>query len=341
MKVLFIGGTGIISSACTRLAVQRGIEVTIFHRGERQAVLPNQVHVIRGDINEAADHALLRKQSFDVVVEWVAYLPKDIERDIQLFQGRTAQYIFISSASAYQKPPSNYVITEATPLENPFWQYSRDKIACEERLQQAFAKTGFPITIVRPSLTYGESQIALAVNSWERSYTIVDRMRRGKEVIVPGDGSSIWVITHNTDFAKGLVGLLGNPSAIGEAFHITSDEARTWDYYYRVTAEAAGTEARLVHIASDFIVACMPEMVGTLAGDKAVSVVFENAKIKHTVPDYRASTSFSDGIRRTIEWFDADPARKIIDQEANKMWDKLIGAYHEGTQKSLQQFREN
>lgn len=280
--------------------------------------------------DEAAVAQAIGNQVFDAVVDWVAFTPADVERDIRLFLDRTRHFIFISSASAYQKPVGSYLITESTPLINPFWQYSRDKIACEELLMQAYREKGFPITIVRPSLTYGDTQIVLAVNSWQKSYTAVDRMRRGKKVIVPGDGSSLWVITHNSDFAEGLVGLLGHRQAIGHAFHITSDEVMTWDQFYSITARAAGAEANLVHIPSDFIGACIPDEVGSLTGDKAVSVVFDNSKIKRFVPGYRAKTSFAEGIQRTIEWFDADPKRKEIDEEANITWDKLIDAFECG-----------
>jgi nucleoside-diphosphate-sugar epimerase len=236
-------------------------------------------------------------------------------------------------------PATHYLITESTPLANPYWEYSRNKIACEERLLQAYREEGFPVTIVRPSLTYGETQIALAVNSWAKSYTVVDRMRRGKKVIVPGDGSSLWVITHNTDFAKGLVGLLGHEQAIGHAFHITSDEVMTWNQFYNIVATAAGVEPQLVHIASDFIGACLPEALGGLIGDKAVSVVFDNSKIKRFVPGYCATTPFGQGIRRTLAWFDADPARRQVDAEANAKWDKLIDAYERGAREALRSFQ--
>src|ERR1035441_6319675 len=229
MKVVFIGGTGIISTASTRLAAERGIELTLLTRGQHTVDLPKNVRTVTADIsNEAAVAEALGNQSFDAVVDWTAFTPADVERDIRLFRGRTRQCIFFSSASAYQKPVGHYLITESTPLANPYWQYSRDKIACEDRLMKAYREEGFPITIVRPSLTYGDTQIPLAVNSWPKSYTIVDRMRRGKKVIVPGDGTSLWVITHNSDFAKGLVGLLGHRQAIGEAVHITTDERKGW-----------------------------------------------------------------------------------------------------------------
>jgi len=341
MKVLFIGGTGIISTACTHLAAERGIDVTLLNRGRHQAPLPTGVRTLAVDIEDAAAVSqALGGASFDAVVDWIAFEPAHVERDIALFLGRTRQYIFISSASAYQKPATHYLITESTPLANPYWTYAQQKIACEERLTRAYREQGFPITIVRPSLTYGETQIALAVNSWAKSYTAVDRMRRGKKVIVPGDGSSLWVITHNTDFAKGLVGLLAREQAIGHAFQITSDEVMCWDQWYRLTAEAAGVAPQLVHMPTDFLAACVPEMRGGLLGDKAVSVVFDNTKIKRFVPGYCATVPFTQGIRRTIAWFDADPARRQIDDEANARWDKLIEAYERGTGEALRYFRQ-
>jgi nucleoside-diphosphate-sugar epimerase len=340
MKVLFIGGTGNISMACTRLALERGIDLTLLTRGRRSIPLPSGAETLTADIDDAvAVSQALAGASFDAVVDWIAFEPAHVERDIALFRGRTRQYIFISSASAYQKPATSYLITESTPLANPYWDYAQRKIACEDRLMRAYREEGFPITIVRPSLTYGDSQIALAVNSWTKSYTVVDRMRQGKKVIVPGDGSSLWVITHNTDFAKGLVGLLAREQAIGHAFHITSDEVMCWDQWYRLTAEASGVEPHLVHIPSDFIAACVPEARGGLLGDKAVSVVFDNTKIKRFVPGYCATVPFTQGIRRTIAWFDADPARRQIDDQANTLWDKLLEAYERGTEEALRSFR--
>jgi len=274
----------------------------------------------------------LAATNYDAVVDWIAFEPSQVERDIALFRGRTRQYIFISSASAYQKPPSHYLITESTPLANPYWDYSRKKIACEECLLAAYRDEGFPVTVVRPSLTYGDTQIALPVNSWAKSYTAVDRMRRGRKVLVPGDGTSLWVITHNSDFAKGLVGLLGREQAIGHAFHITSDEVLSWDQIYRITAEAAGAEPNLVHIASDLLATAIPEMRGGLLGDKSASVVFDNTKIKRFVPGYCATVPYTEGVRRTLSWFDADPARRVIDEEANLRWDRLIEAYERGAE---------
>ena len=340
MKILFIGGTGIISTACTALAARRGMELTLLTRGQKlPSELPPGVKTIIADVNDPALAQKLGGQSFDAVVDWIGYTPADIERDLRLFRGRTRQFVFISSTSAYQKPPTHYLLTESTPLANPFWEYARNKIACEERLMKAYRDEGFPVTIVRPSLTYGETSIPLVLNSWQKPYTAVDRMLRGQKMIVPGDGTSLWVVTHNTDFAKGLVGLLGQPQAIGEAFHITSDEVRTWDQLFQIVGAAVGVEPQLVHIPSDFIAACIPEKSGTLLGDKSVSVVFDNSKIKRFVPDYSATTTFAEGVRQTLAWFNADPARKQIDHELNATMDKLVTAYENGMSQAVSSFR--
>jgi nucleoside-diphosphate-sugar epimerase len=340
MKVLFIGGTGLISAACSHLAITQGIELVVLNRGNRSNLPAGATNLI-ADIHDAeATARALAGHQFDAVVDWVAYTPADTERDLALFRGNTRQYIFISSASAYQKPVGHYRITEDTPLANPFWDYSRNKIASEERLMRAYREEGFPFTIVRPSLTYGDTQIPLVVNSWQLPYTAVARMRQGKPVIVPGDGTSLWTITHNSDFAKGLIGLLGHQQAIGHAFHITSDEVLTWNQIYQAVAAAAGVEARIVHIASDFIAACMPGMAGSLLGDKTVSVVFDNSKIKRFVPGFCATTSFARGIRQTMAWFDADPARQQIDAAADQRWDRLIGSYQQGLQSAIRVFQQ-
>jgi nucleoside-diphosphate-sugar epimerase len=337
MKVLFIGGTGIISTACTRLAVERGIDLYLLNRGTHP--LPPGTTGLQADIRDPqATARALADHHFDAVVNWIAFKPEDVERDIELFSGRTDQYIFISSASAYQKPVGHYLIREDTPLANPFWDYSRNKIACEERLMQAYREHGFPFTVVRPSLTYGDTQIPLITNSWQLPYTIIARMKQGKPLIVPGDGTSLWTITHNSDFAKGLVGLLGHRQAIGHAFHITSDESLTWDQIYTIVAEAVGVKPNIIHIASDFIVACMPEMLGSLVGDKSVSVVFDNTKIKRFVPDYCATVPFAQGIRRSIAWFEADPARQQIDHALEQRWDRLIELYQQALDHAKAQF---
>ena len=340
MNVLFIGGTGIVSSACTRLALHRGIKLTLLTRGKHIADWASGAATVHADINDPSAVAqALRGRQFDLVVDWIAFTPADIERDLELFRGRTRQYIFISSASAYQKPSTHYLITESTPLSNPHWDYSRNKIACEERLLRAYREEAFPATIVRPSLTYGQNLIPLVINSWERSYTVVDRMLKGQKVIVPGDGTSLWVITHNTDFAKGFVGLLGHEQSFGHAFHITTDEVLTWDQLYRTVGTAVGVQPRIVHIPSDYMVACLPDMEGTLIGDKSVSVVFDNTKIKRFVPDYVATTRFAQGIRQSLAWFDADPTRKLIDSKANVIWDRLIDSYEKGLKGAVGSFQ--
>ena len=329
MKVLFVGGTGLISSACTRLAVERGVELFLLNRGS-DPDRGGATSLVADAHDEAATEGVLAGHRFDGVVDWIAYTPEDIERDLRLFRHRTDQFVFISSASAYLKPLGDWIIREDTPLANPFWDYSQNKIACEERLMRAYREDGFPVTIVRPSLTYGDTQVPLSVNSWERPFTAIARMRAGRPIIVPGDGTALWTMTHNTDFAVGFVGLLGRRAAIGHAFNITSDEVLTWDEIYRQTAAAAGAEARIVHIASDFIAACLPEWSGTLLGDKSGSAVFDTTKIKRFVPDFRAVTPYAEGIRRTVAWFDADPARQLIDAEMDARWDRLIAAYEQG-----------
>ncbi len=338
MKVLFIGGTGLISSACTRLAVDRGVDLFLLNRGSNPDRARGATPLVADLHDEAATERALAGHRFDVVVDWLAFTVEDIERDLRLFRGRADQFIFISSASAYRKPPGDWIIREDTPLANPFWDYSQNKIACEERLMRAYRQDGFPVTIVRPSLTYGDTQVPLSVNSWERPFTAIARMRQGKPIIVPGDGTALWTITHNSDFAVALVGLLGRRAAIGHAFNIMSDEVLTWDEIYRQTAAAAGVEPRLVHIASDFIAACLPEWSGTLLGDKSGSAVFDTTKIKRFVPDFRTATPYAEGIRRTVAWFDADPSRQEIDTEMDARWDRLIAAYEQGLANAMKVF---
>jgi len=337
MKILFIGGTGVISSACAQLAVARGHDLTVLNRGRRPAV--NLGRQLTADIGDpAAAAAALGRETWDAVVDFIAFTPADIESRLTLLRGRTAQYIFISSASAYQKPVIHLPITESTPLVNPFWDYSRKKQASEDRLLLALRDEGFPATIVRPSWTYDETRVTVPVNS-PKNFTIIHRLRQGRPVIVPGDGTSLWTMTHNTDFARGLVGLLGHSGAIGQAFHITSDEVLSWNQIYGIVAAAAGVRApRLVHIASDFITACLPEFAGGLHGDKAHSAVFDNTKIKRFVPDFVASTPFHTGMARSIAWFDADPARQEIDAAAEGNWDKLIASYERGLDQARRDF---
>jgi len=340
MKVLFVGGTGLISSACSRLAVERGLDLFVLNRGRNPDRATGATPLVADLRDEGATERALAGGRFDVVVDWIGYTPEDIERDLRLFRDRADQFVFISSASAYLKPLRDWIIREDTPLANPFWDYSQNKIDCEERLMRAYRENGFPVTIVRPSLTYGDTQAPLVVNSWERPFTAIARMRQGKPVIVPGDGTSLWTITHNSDFAAGFVGLLGRRGAIGHAFNITSDEVLTWDEIYRQTAAAAGVEARIVHIASDFIAACMPEMRGTLLGDKSNSAVFDTTKIKRFVPDFRPAMPFAEGIRQTVAWFDADPARQQVDAQMDARWDRLIAAYEQGLANAVKTFAD-
>lgn len=325
MKVLFIGGTGNISTSVSRLCVEQGVDLYMLNRGMRSKEMQGAT-LLRGDMTDPeAVRSLLSGHVWDSVVDWIAFTESDVERDIALFRGRTGQYVFISSASAYQKPPSHPVITESTPLGNPYWEYSRNKIACEERLNRAYRDEGFPATIVRPSLTF-DTVIPVAIGGWTE-YTIVERMRKGKPVIIHGDGTSLWTVTHAEDFAKGFVPLLGHQQATGHSFHITSDEILTWNQIYQAVADAAGCALRAVHIPSDFIARCDETMTGSLLGDKAQSVIFDNSKIKRFVPGFVATIPFSEGIRRTLSWFHLDPSRQVVKKETEAMMDRVIGAY--------------
>ena len=326
MKVLFIGGTGNISTLVSKLCIEKGIDLYLLNRGMRKVEIPGAKIINSNIANFEQTAALLGEDKWDAVVNWIAFNVDDIERDINLFSGKTKQYIFISSASAYQKPPSHPVITESTPLYNPYWDYSQNKIACEERLNYEYRNKNFPVTIVRPSLTY-DTVIPVIMGGWTE-YTIIDRIKKGKEIIVHGDGTSLWVVTHAEDFAKGFVGLIGHQQAIGHSFHITSDEVLTWDQIYRALAEAVGVEANIVHISSYFIVNHEKSLVGSLLGDKSYSVIFDNTKIKTFVPDFIATIPFSRGIKRTLAWFEADPKRQIINEDSNKMIDNILKAYN-------------
>ncbi|MGC9453054.1 MAG: SDR family oxidoreductase [Oceanipulchritudo sp.] len=329
MKLLFIGGTGNISAACVRLAITQGHEVHLLNRGRRplEEYGIAGAHSIHADIHdEAATAAALGGQCFDAVADFIAFKPADVERDIRLFSGRCAQYLFISSASAYQKPLAQPLVTESTPLKNPYWEYSRDKIACEEACLRAYRGDDFPVTIVRPSLTY-ETVIPLAIGGWT-DFGIIGRMRAGKPVIVHGDGSSLWTITHSEDFAKGFNGLLGSQQAIGEAFHITSDEVLTWNQIYDAVGIAAGAPPVVkIHIPSEFIARLLPWQRGGLLGDKAVSAIFDNSKIKRVVPGYQATIAFQQGIRGTLQWFEEKPERMRADPAADAQIDAIIAAY--------------
>ncbi len=307
MKLLFIGGTGLISSACSYLAVRQGHELFLLNRSASEKYpAPQRSTILQADIHADSENlsALLAGRRFDAVVDFIAYTPEDIARDISLFRDKTSQFVFISSASAYQKPPQNYVVTEETPLENPYWQYSRNKIACEEMLVTAYSEDGFPVTIVRPSLTYGPTQIPFCSGSWLHPWTMIDRMKRGAKVIVPGDGTSLWVLTWNADFAKGLIGLLGNQKAVGEAFHITSDQVLSWNQIYLEAYQTLGLNPNIVHIPSDLIAAYDDGALGSLIGDKSNSVVFDNRKIKRFVPGFNCEVTWAEGLRRALDWFE-------------------------------------
>jgi len=326
MKILFIGGTGIISSACTQLAVERNLDLYLLNRGEttKRGPLPEGIKVLKGNIRDKASTlTALGDHHFDAVVNWIAFVPEHIELDLEVFRGRTRQYVFISSASAYQTPPGGLPVTESTVLDNPEWEYSRNKTACEERLVRAYREEKFPITIVRPSHTYDKTVLPFSAG-----YTVVDRMRKDKPVIVHGDGTSLWTLTHHKDFAHAFLGLLGNPHAIGESFHITGDEWLTWNQIFQMVAQAAGVpNPKLVHIPSDLIATYDSDWGAGLLGDKMHSMVFDNSKIKRVVPDYVARIPFSQGVREIIAWYDADPARQVVDENWNERMDRIIENY--------------
>lgn len=322
MKVLFIGGTGVVSSACSELALEQGIELYHLNRGETKRPLSRKIKHIRADIRDfEATRKALNGHQFDVVVNWIVYTPDQLENDLRLFNGKTGQYIFISTASAYQTPPNSLPVTESTPLYNPIWNYSQAKIACEDRLQLAYHDEQFPMTIVRPSHTYDKTKLVISGH-----YTALDRMKRGLPVIVHGDGTSLWTVTHHRDFAKGFVGLLGNPAAIGEAIHITSDEVLTWNRIFEITAHAAGVEPKLVHVPSEVIARVDREWGAGLLGDKMHSMIFDNTKIKRLVPGYQATIPFHRGVRETIEWYDQNPALQVVDEKLNQTIEKLLTA---------------
>jgi nucleoside-diphosphate-sugar epimerase len=320
MRVLFIGGSGVISSACSQLAVDRGIELHVLTRGGTlHRPLPEQTRRLVGDIRDPSSvEDALGDLTFDAVVNWVAFTPEHVSVDIGLFRERTRQYVFISSASAYQKPPARLPIVESTPLRNPFWRYSRDKIACEDLLTRAYREEGFPATIVRPSHTYDRTFPPI-----DGGWTVLQRLREGREVVVHGDGTSLWTLTHHADFAKGFVPLLGHPLAIGDSFHITSDEVLTWNAIVHTFADAMGVEPLIVHVPSDAIAAADPDWGASLVGDKAHSAIFDNSKVRRLVPDFLATIPFHQGAREIVAWHDEDPERRRVDARLDTLMDKL------------------
>lgn len=324
LKVLFIGGSGIISSGSVQLAVERGIDLHVLNRGSvSPRLLPPETVVHHADVRDAAAvRDALAGHDFDAVVDFTAFTPDHVQAGIDLFTGRTGQYVFISSASAYQTPPARLPVVESTPLRNPFWEYSRNKIACEDVLVAAYRDANFPVTIVRPSHTYDRTSVPM-----DGGWTVVERMRQGKEVVVHGDGTSLWTLTHTDDFAKAFVPLLGHSRAVGDTFHITSDDALTWDRIVETLARAAGVEARIVHVPSDAVAALDADWGAGLLGDKAHSMVFDNSKVRSVVPEYRATIPFERGAREIVDWYDDDPARRTVDARMDGLMDALVERY--------------
>lgn len=338
MRALLIGGTGTISSAITDALSRTDWEVWLLNRGKSAAELPENINVIHADINNEEEAAkALDGMTFDTVCDFIGFVPEQLERDFRLFSGRCRQFMYISSASAYHKPVADYRITEGTTLANPYWEYSRNKIACEELLMKHYREDGFPVTIIRPSHTYCEKSVPLGVHGKNGSWQVLRRMLDGKPVIIHGDGTSLWTITHNTDFAKGFIGLMGNPHAIGECFHITSDESVTWNQIYKSVADALGVELKPYYVSSDFLADVSDyDLLGSLIGDKAQSVVFDNSKLKKAVPGFCATVRTEEGIRRTVEYVLSHEECQQADEEFDAWCDKVISAL-EQTKNSLNQ----
>lgn len=338
MKALFIGGTGTISTAITRrLSTLPHWEVYLLNRGNRNSMLPNHIKTITADIDdEETVKKAIKDLDFDCVCDFIVMRPEQIERDYRLFKGKTRQYMFISSASAYQKPVGNYLITESTPLANPFWEYSRQKQACEELLMRLYREEHFPVTIIRPSHTYDERKVPLAVKGHKGSFQVLKRMKEGKPVIIQGDGTGLWTMTHNSDFAIAFTGLMANQHAIGEAFHITSDETLTWNQIYQSIANALGVPLKPYYVASEFLAAVDHyDLRGSLLGDKSNSVVFDNTKVKRLVPEFIATKRFDIGIRETIQYIFSHPECQIEDPEFDNWCDKIIAAQEQAKQNVL------
>ena len=328
MKALFIGGTGTISTDISRLCVKKGWELTLLNRGRTSAFVPEGARVLCADIHdEAAVRKVLGDECFDVVAEFIAFTPEHVERDIRLFAGRTKQYIFISSASAYQKPLASPVITESTPLHNPYWEYSRNKAECERILREAYDQRGFPITLIRPSHTYCERSVPVAVHGPKGSFQVLERIRAGKRIIIPGDGTTLWTLTHSRDFAVAFEGLMGNIHALGETYHITGDESLTWNQIHDCVGKALGQEVRAVHIPSETLGRLWPDMVGNLIGDKSNTVLFDNTKIKRAVPAFITGTSFSRGAAECVKYIYSHPECQVPDPEFDSWCDRMLEAW--------------
>ena len=323
MKLLLVGGTGIISSGVAQIAREQGFDLTVLNRGQRTLAKNQEAEVILADArDEISMNQALKGKYFDCVIDFLVTRPEHLELALRVWKGKTGQYIFISSASVYQKPVRNPFITEETPLENPFWEYSRNKIACEKRLREEIAK-GFPGVIVRPSLTYSDFSIPFSFYKGTSTWSLFDRMLKGKEIIVQGDGLSLWRITHNTDFARGILGLAGNPAAVGEAFHITNDEIITWDEIYNHIGHALGVKPNLCHVSSYSIIKRDPSYQGILLGDHSTNVIFDNSKIKRFVPGFRTVVPFAEGAKRCVDWYMRHPEKQIYDPEWNARMDSF------------------
>lgn len=324
MKVLFIGGTGIISSGCTELAMTQGMELTVINRGTSFRDTPPGTRILQADIRKPAElKAAIAGKHWDAVVDFLSFVPAHVQTALDAFAGKTDQYVFISSASAYRKPPVAMPVVESNLLHNPYWEYSRNKIACEELLVAAYREQGWPVTIVRPSHTYDKTLLPM-----DGGWTVVDRMLKGQEVIVHGDGSSLWTLTHHRDFAVGLLGLLGQPHALGEAFHITGDEWLSWDEIFHLVAGAAGVKAKIVHVSSDTINRFNPEWGAGLLGDKAHTMIFDNSKIKRIVPAFNCTIPFSRGVQEIMAWYKADPARQQLDTDFARRYEQILAHEH-------------
>ena len=336
MKVLFIGGTGTISTAITRQLVERGDEVYLLNRGNNNGEFSGKVKEIIVDVNdEEAVKAKLEGLSFDTVCDFIGFVPEQVERDYRLFKGKCRQYMYISSASAYNKPAADYIITEGTTLANPYWEYSRNKIACEEFLLKKYREEGYPITIIRPSHTYSEKAVPFGVHGNKGSYQVLKRMLEGKPVIIHGDGTSLWTMTFNEDFARGFIGLMGNPKAIGEAFQITCDESHTWNQIYKMVADSLGVELKPYYISSEFLAQVSDyDFYGSLLGDKSNTVVFDNSKLKNAVPGLNMNIRLEDGIKRTVDFVMSHEECQIPDPEFDKWCDDVIEAL-EKTKKEI------
>lgn len=334
MKALFIGGTGTISSAISKLAVEKGWDLYLLNRGNKKLMPPDVAKEIICDINdEASAEKLLDGMSFDVVAQFIAYTPDQIERDIRLYEGKTKQYIFISSATVYKKPPTAIKVTEDCILDNPYWEYAQNKIACEQVLYAAGREKGFPYTIVRPSHTYGPAGIPVSIHGNLGSYQVLDRIIKDKPVIVQGDGTTLWTLTHNSDFAKAFLPLMGNPYAVQECYHITSDEALTWNMIFEIIGQALGRKPQITHIPTDFLIACdvnKYDLRGSLLGDKANVALFNNSKIKTVAPDFICTTRFDQGVMAALSFMEKNPGLKRLDPEFDTWCDRVINAYEAG-----------